>query len=66
MNFFLQFNSKKFKSSKQCRERWLNHLDSRKIKGSWTDEHDLMLFDQIKEEGKKWAKITGCFKGRKT
>ena len=35
------------RNGKQCRERWLNHLNTGIRKGVWTDEEEEMLVDQI-------------------
>jgi hemerythrin-like domain-containing protein len=33
---FLSSNKKYLRTSKQCRERWLNHLDPNKTKCEWS------------------------------
>lgn len=35
---FIESNRKYFRTPKQCRERWLNHLDPSKMKKYWTEE----------------------------
>lgn len=47
-----------FVSAKQCRERWINHLNNKMNKSHWKEEEDLELFALYKKFGKKWAKIS--------
>jgi len=44
------------KTSKNCRERWFNHLDP-SLKKDWSVDEDIRLMTFVKEHGKKWAKI---------
>ena len=50
-----------FRTAKQCREHWNNHLDPNKIKGNWTPEEFLLMFKMVKEDGKKWANLVKKF-----
>eukprot|EP00611_Tribonema_gayanum_P027285 TRINITY_DN6700_c0_g1_i3.p1 TRINITY_DN6700_c0_g1~~TRINITY_DN6700_c0_g1_i3.p1 ORF type:complete len:1141 (-),score=256.26 TRINITY_DN6700_c0_g1_i3:888-4310(-) len=52
------------RTGKQCRERWLNHLDIRVMKTSWTPEEDELLFDAQRELGNQWSKISRMLPGR--
>lgn len=52
------------RTGKQCRERWLNHLDPTVVKGGWTDEEDRKLLALHEEYGNKWAVIAKQFPGR--
>ena len=54
---FYQSEGMIFKSPKHCRERWLNHLDTSKIHGKWTDKEDVLIFEYVLEKGKRWSKI---------
>jgi hypothetical protein len=36
-----------FKNSKQCRERWFNHLDPNKVKGKWNLHQDIILLKSV-------------------
>ena len=45
------------KSSKQCRERWNNHIDP-KLCVSWTDDDILTLLVHYAIVGGKWSKIS--------
>jgi len=49
---------------KQCRERWLNHLDPNISKQGWTTEEDQELFDKHTEIGNQWTKLAEHFPGR--
>lgn len=48
-------NKAYLRSSKQCRERWLNHLDPSKTKAGWSLEEFVVLFQHVLDSGKKWA-----------
>mmetsp|Transcript_2498 Transcript_2498/g.2898 ORF Transcript_2498/g.2898 Transcript_2498/m.2898 type:complete len:482 (+) Transcript_2498:162-1607(+) len=49
---------------KQCRERWLNHLDSSVKKTPWTEEEDQTLLNSQSEVGNKWCEIAKRLPGR--
>ncbi|KAL2333881.1 hypothetical protein Fmac_015094 [Flemingia macrophylla] len=49
---------------KQCRERWLNHLQPNIKKDSWTAEEDLILIKAHQEIGNKWSEIAKRLPGR--
>lgn len=55
---FFETGGKYYKTSKQCREHWFNHLDKSKKKGEWTKSEDLLLLETVKNEGRKWSTIT--------
>lgn len=46
-----------FRNAKQCRERWINHLDPNKMKGKWDAEQDKIILEEVLNNGKKWSKI---------
>jgi hypothetical protein len=52
------------RSSKQCRERWFNHLDPTVTKVSWGPEEDNFIFAQHKAMGPKWSSISKHLPGR--
>ena len=54
------------RTSKQCRERWIHHLDPRIRKGAWSLEEDRLLAQLVKTNGRKWAAISrhADFRGR--
>ena len=52
------------RSSKQCRERWFNHLDPNVTKHAWTPEEDQMIFQQHMKLGSKWSLISKLIPGR--
>lgn len=52
------------RSSKQCRERWFNHLDPSINKSPWTPEEDQIIFQQHLKIGGKWSTIAKMVPGR--
>jgi hypothetical protein len=42
---------------KQCRERWLNHLDPQISRGPWRPEEDTLLMRLHEQHGNSWSKI---------
>lgn len=52
------------RSGKQCRERWVHHLQPAVHKGDWTEEEDAMIFQQMQVHGKKWSAIAAAIPGR--
>lgn len=49
---------------KQCRERWINHLNPEISRSEWTQEEDNLLIQLHTEYGNAWAKIAKHFSGR--
>lgn len=54
----------KKRSAKQCRERWLNHLDPSIRKEDWTPEEDQEIYQLYKKYGTSWSKLAREMKGR--
>ena len=50
--------------SKQCRERWHNHLSPNVLKAEWTEEEDNILIEAQAKWGNKWSKISTLLPGR--
>ena len=52
------------RSTKQCRNRWMNTLDPNVNKQEWTPEEEQMIYDLQKQVGNKWAEIAKHLSGR--
>lgn len=52
------------RSSKQCRERWINYLDPSLNQNSWTTEEDAHLLQLQSQLGNQWASIAKHLAGR--
>ena len=52
------------RNSKQCRDRWHNHLDPNVNKSPWSKEEDRELIWLHDLYGNKWAEITKHLRGR--
>lgn len=49
---------------KQCRERYVNHLDPNLRKGEWTDDEEAILIALHEHHGNRWAVIARQLPGR--
>ena len=49
---------------KQCRERWMNHLNPNISRGPWTPEEDYQLMILHEQFGNSWAKIAASMPTR--
>jgi len=54
----------KTKTSKQCRRRWLNHLNMESKKCGWSQQEDLTLVELHRIHGNKWTEIARLIGGR--
>lgn len=52
------------RQGKQCRERYVNHLDPELKKGEWTDEEEAVLIALHENHGNRWANIAKQLPGR--
>ncbi|OQR97172.1 myb-like DNA-binding protein [Thraustotheca clavata] len=52
------------RTSKQCRERWCNHLDPNINKGNYTKEEDDLIIDMQAKLGNRWSVIAQRLVGR--
>jgi hypothetical protein len=63
---FVSSGKRYLRASKQCRERWLNHLDPSKTKSDWTLREYLVLFKYVEEKGKRWALLVKVLEDRRS
>lgn len=74
---FFKVGEAVYRSGKSCRERWNNYLCpylkkffsyntkfSYFLRGDWSLEEDLKLFELVLKHGKKWAEISRIITGR--
>jgi hypothetical protein len=52
------------RQGKQCRERFVNHLDPALKKGEWTDDEEAILIAMHEHHGNRWANISKQLPGR--
>jgi hypothetical protein len=52
------------RTPKQCRERWFNHLDPAVYKAPWTDNEDMLIYQNYRRAGGKWSAIAKMLPGR--
>jgi Myb-like DNA-binding domain len=52
------------RQGKQCRERFVNHLDPELRKGEWSHEEEALLISLHQQHGNKWATICKHLPGR--
>uniref|UniRef100_A0A7S3P8G1 Uncharacterized protein n=1 Tax=Amphora coffeiformis TaxID=265554 RepID=A0A7S3P8G1_9STRA len=52
------------RQGKQCRERFVNHLDPQLKKGEWTDDEEAILIAMHEQYGNRWANISKNLPGR--
>lgn len=52
------------RTTRQCRERWVNYLSPDIRNDPWTEEEDNLLLTKINEIGRCWSNIGRFFNGR--
>jgi hypothetical protein len=52
------------RTSKQCRERWFNHLDPNIKRGGHTEDEDNIILAQQTKIGNRWSLISAMLPGR--
>ena len=54
---FTRSRKKFFRTPKQCREQWINHLDPSKVRSEWTTFEDYEMIKAVIGVGKKWSLV---------
>ena len=63
-NWAIIASKMKKRSTRQCRDRWINYLSPLAINGTWTPEEDQLLNEKVETYGRKWKFLTNFFFGR--
>jgi hypothetical protein len=54
------------RNAKQCRERYVSHLDPSLCKESWTPLEDHIIFESHKKHGNQWSRIASLLPLKRT
>lgn len=54
----------KTRTTRQCRERYINYLSPNLTNGPWSPQEDAFLIQKVKEMGPRWSKIVKFFPTR--
>ncbi|EAY21746.1 Myb-like DNA-binding domain containing protein [Trichomonas vaginalis G3] len=54
----------KTRTTRQCRERYINYLSPSVTNGPWSAQEDSLLIEKVQEMGPKWSKIAKFFPSR--
>ncbi|OHT13814.1 hypothetical protein TRFO_15931 [Tritrichomonas foetus] len=52
------------RSTRKCRDRWINYLSPLAVNGTWSPEEDRLLYEKVEMYGRKWKFLTQFFYGR--
>jgi len=52
------------RTSRQCRDRWMNYLSPDNNHDPWTSDEDAQIIQKVMELGKRWSYISKFFPGR--
>lgn len=57
-DIFIHSTTGEFYSAKDCRQKWINHLNPQLVKATWSHKEDVELFTTIHLLGCKWSLIS--------
>lgn len=60
----LVHSNRQVRKGKQCRERWLGHLNPDIVRETWTNEEDSILLFKQSCFGNRWSEISKFLPGR--
>ena len=52
------------RTGRQCRDRWVHHLNPKFSRDRWSVDEDLKILRFVMENGKKWAKLSKIMENR--
>ena len=65
VNLNESFHSSEFvRTGRQCRDRWVHHLNPKFCRVEWTLDEDLKILRYVSEHGKKWANLSRIMEKR--
>lgn len=60
----LFYNGEFMRTGRQCRDRWVHHLNPKFCRVPWSVDEDLKILRFVMENGKKWAQLSKIMENR--